>query len=163
VAKGEFALGRESFEKALTLTIEPSKWGATPLKHDLYALLADEAVLELDLQALQKYVPLAEESAARINHRLYLSIAWRAWGVAHRLLGEYDQAESRLYQALETFRELNASWQLGRTWFELGELAKARLQHQQAKEYFAQAKLAFSSLGAIPYQIRANAALVELN
>ena len=56
----------------------------------------------------------------------YTAIAHRAWGVAHTLAGEYPQAETRLQQALEIFTAYPAPWQMGRTLFEMGELARAQ-------------------------------------
>ncbi|HJW91331.1 MAG TPA: tetratricopeptide repeat protein [Anaerolineales bacterium] len=162
MAKGEFALGRESFENALSLEMDPAKWGSAALLQDLYAMLTDVAVLERNLQVLLKYAPLAEEIATRYDHRLYLGIAWRARGVAHRLLGEHAQAEARLNQALDTFREVGANWQLGRTWFELGELALARSQREQAHACYSQARLAFANLGAVLDETQASAALATI-
>ena len=74
MAQGEFALVRDYIEKAL---YKPST-----LVHDsdLYAMLADTAVQQRDKAALRKYALLLEESAAELEHRLYLATAQRAWG-----------------------------------------------------------------------------------
>ena len=102
-------------------------------------MLADAAAEQRDAQALAQYAPLAEELAARYDHKLYRAIAHRAWGVAHRLAGHYDESEARLHQALELFQALNTRWQIGRTLFELGELASARTESTAAPEYFTRA------------------------
>jgi len=36
-----------------------------------------------------------------------------AWGVLHRLLGEFEQAEARFKQALEVFQIQGTGWQTG--------------------------------------------------
>jgi hypothetical protein len=113
-------------------------------------MLVDAAARQRDIAALEEYAPLAEERAARYEHKLYQAIAQRAWGVAHRLRGAYPEAESRLYQALEMFEELGTRWQIGRTLFELGELELDRSNPGRAREYFSQAMNAFEEVQAAP-------------
>jgi tetratricopeptide (TPR) repeat protein len=156
MAEGEFALVRQHLEAALPQTAE---WVGN---HDLYAMLVDAAAIEGDLPALQRYAPLAEESAVRYDHRLYRAIAHRAFGVAHRLAGEYSQAETRLQQALELFAGIEARWQIGRTYFELGFLAKAQDEGTSAIECFSQALAEFERQGAVPDLAHTRAALAEL-
>jgi len=87
-----------------------------------------------DPVGLQKYAALAEETAARIDHKLHLAIAQRAWGVAHTLAGEYPQAEVCLKQALDIFHSLfRLPGRSGRTLFEIGELARLQMQTEQAR------------------------------
>ena len=81
------------------------------------------AVQQRDAADLREYAPLLEESAALLEHNLYLATAHRAWGVLHRLEGQYELAEARLLEAVALFEGLDTRWQLGRTHFELGELA----------------------------------------
>ena len=160
MAEGEFALVRQHLEAALdrptTLT------GAICGDHDLYAMLADVATQERDEAALRKYAPLAEESAARYQHVLYQGVAHRAWGVAHRLAGDYAEAEARLNQALELFRRLETRWQIGRTLHELAELALARADTARARDYFSRALRAFEDMKAAPDTARTRAALESL-
>jgi len=156
MAEGEFALVRQHLEAALPQTAD---WVGD---HDLYAMLADAAAREGDLPALQRYAPLAEERAVRYDHLLYLAIAHRAFGVAHRLAGEPAEAEARLRQAVELFAEVEARWQLGRTYFELGRLAQARADEAAAIRHFTDALAQFRSQGAGPDVIRTQAALAEL-
>ena len=112
-----------------------------------------------DLDSLLKYAPLAEEAAKRYGHKLYLVIAHRAWGVAHRLQGEYEQAEARLNKALDLFTEMDTRWQIARTLCELGELAQARTETGVAHEYFSRALANFEALGAAPDVARTRKAL----
>jgi tetratricopeptide (TPR) repeat protein len=86
----------------------------------------------------------------------------RAWGVAHRLAGEYAESEARLNQALELFSGLGTRWQMGRTLFELGELAAARQQPSNARDYFARALVDFDAMRAAPDSARTRAALEAL-
>jgi tetratricopeptide (TPR) repeat protein len=144
MAEGEFALVRQYLEIALNKT---ASWVG---EHDLYAMLADAAAQQRDVAALQQYAPLAEELAARYDHKLYQAIAHRAWGVAHRLAGKYAEAEVRLKQALDLFQQLATPWQIGRTLFELGEVALSRTENTAAQKHFSRALVAFEELGALP-------------
>lgn len=130
--------------------------------HDIYATLVDMAVLQRDEAAIRQHAPQAEQLARRYGHTLYLAIAHRAWGVAHRLAGEYPEAEARLNQALELFNGLNTRWQMGRTLFELGELASAQKNIPAAREYFGHAQVAFEEMRAAPDAVRTQAALERL-
>ncbi|MGH2523388.1 MAG: tetratricopeptide repeat protein, partial [Anaerolineales bacterium] len=96
------------------------------------------------------------------GHKLYLGIAHRAWGVAHRLAHEYAQSEARFQQALELFRQLDTRWQIGRTLFELGELSAARMDTAEAQDYFLRALARFEELRAAPDAARTRAALQTL-
>jgi len=153
VAQGEFALVRELLEKVIHA---PSQLVAD---HDVFAVLADVAMQQRDETALRKYAPLLEESAVSLEHNLYLATAHRAWGVLHRLEGQYDQAEARLLEAIALFEGLDTRWQLGRTLLELGELATDRSQPAEAKEHYARALELFEEMGALPDAKRTRAAL----
>ena len=148
MAEGEFALVRQHLEAALKL---PGLWVGA---HELYALLADAATQQRDEAALRQYAPLAEELAARYSHTLYQAIAHRAWGVAHCLAGDYAESEGRLLNALELFEHLGTRWQIGRTWFELGELAKAQKNMSKARDYFQRALGTFADMHAVPDEVR---------
>ena len=159
MAEGEFALVRQHLEEA----INKGSLGWRPRgDHDIFAMLADVAVRQGDLEAIRRYAPLAEEAATRYGHKLYHAIAHRAWGVAHRLAGEYALAKARLDQALELFRELDARWQIGRTCSELGELALALSDTAAARHYLTAALALFQSLGAAPDAARTQAMLEKL-
>jgi len=144
MAEGEFALVQKYLELALHKT---AAWVG---EHDLYVMLADAAVQQRDKSALQKYAPLAEEFASRYDHKLYLAIAHRAWGVVHLLAGEYSEAESRLKRALDLFTGLNTRYQIGRTLLELGELAADQSNIPTARDHFTRALMAFEAMGALP-------------
>jgi len=156
LAAGEFARVIPILEQALKA---PSEWIGN---HVLYAALADAAVQQRDEAALRKYAPLAETLAQRYSHTLYQAVAHRAWGVAHRLAGEYALAGERLNQALSLFESLGTRWQLGRTWIELGELAAAQGETEEASGHFKRALEAFQGMQAAPDAMRARAALEVL-
>jgi len=160
MAEGEFALMQQHLEAALEMS---SPVGAPHGGDDLYAMLADGAAQQRDPVGLQKYAPLAEETASNIDHKLHLAIAYRAQGVAHTLAGGYQQAEARYKQALDIFNAYPAPWQIGRTLFELGELARLRLEPGQALDYYARALSVFEELHAVPYAARARAALEKVS
>ncbi len=130
MGEGEFALVREHLEMALR---QSQSWLGD---HDIYTTLVDAAAQQRDEAAIRQYAPQAEALADALGHALYQATVHRAWGVAHRLAGEYAEAEARLNQALEIFGGLDTRWQIGRTLFELGELATARQQPNEAREYF---------------------------
>ena len=142
MAEGEFADVRSHLEEGLNHSAE---WVGD---HDLYALLAEAAVGEENLEVLMKYAPLAEETALRYGHNLYQAIANRSWGVAHRLAGEFSQAEDRLNRALVSFQNMGTRWQVGRTLVELGLLNYARGELALAGDFFRKALVEFSSLAA---------------
>lgn len=114
-----------------------------------------------DEAAIRQYAPLAEELALRHGHQLYLAIAHRAWGVAHRLAGEYAESAARLQQALAICRELGVRWQTGRTLYELGMLAAAQEDRDTARTHFTAAMADFEAMGAAPDLARTRAALLE--
>lgn len=131
-------------------------------EHIVYMILVDSATIVRDESTILKYAPLLEELAKRDDHHPYLAIAQRAWGVAHRLSGAYDDSETRLKEALELFSELDTRWQIGRTLYELGELELARSNMDQAREYFAEALEKFKSLKAAPDIERVNSVIKQL-
>ena len=130
--------------------------------HDIFAALADLAVERQDLDALREFALLAEESAVRYGHQLYQGIAYRAWGVLHRLLSEFEQAEVRFQRAIAIFQTLGTRWQTGKTWLEWGELDKKRGGILQAKEKFMIALENFEAIHAHPDVQRTRQRLVRL-
>jgi len=158
-AEGEFALVREHLEIALS---QPSIGWIAFGDHELYNLLADAAAQERDEAALQKYAPLAEEFATRYDHKLYQAIAHRARGVAHRLAGEYSESQIRFDQALEILQQMDTRWQIGRTLFEMGELAVAQKDTVSARDHFTRALNILEGIGAAPDGTRARERLAVL-
>lgn len=156
MGEGEFTLIRGHLEAALNLSLA---WVGD---HDVYAALTDAASRQGDEAAIREYAPQAEALAARYGHALYQAIAQRAWGVAHRLAGEYREADERLSQALALFSGLNTRWQMGRTLFELGELAAVQGRTVEARERFAGALAAFVAMRAAPDAGRTQATLEKL-
>ena len=156
MGEGEFALVREHMEMSLHSS---SAWVGD---QDIYATLVDMAVLLRDEAGIRQYAPQAEELATRYSHTLYQAIAHRAWGVAHRLAGEYAESETRLHQALDLFSSLNTRWQMGRTLFELGELAVAQMNAAKARDYFTRARMMFEEMHAVPDVARTQVALENL-
>jgi tetratricopeptide (TPR) repeat protein len=157
MAQGEFALVTDILEKAIH---KPSNLISD---HDVYAVLADAAVQQRDQDALREYAPLLEGATASLEHKLYLATAHRAWGVLHRLGGQFEEAEARLEQAITLFSGLDTRWQLGRTHFELGELAADRSQPAEAKQHYVRALVLFEEMGAIPDAARTQAGLSKVN
>ena len=149
-AEGEFALVKEKLEPALQLSGQPVKRGTMAHEHIVYMMLVDSAVRAGDEKAIRQFAPQLEELALRDDHKPYLAVAHRAWGVAHRLAEEYQDAETRLEKALEIFEELGTRWQIGRTLFELGELALAESDGEAALSFFSRAQDLFEELGAGP-------------
>ena len=142
---------------------QPVNFGTMAHDHEIYMTLADTAVEMRDSSALYKYAPHLEELANRDKHKLYLAIAHRAYGVAHRLEGKHTEAETRLKQALELFTKFGARWQIGRTLFELGELKLAQSEEKaKAIEYYSQALGSFQEIQALPNAERTRAALNSL-
>lgn len=161
-AEGEFALVKEKLVPALALSGQPVKRGTMAHEHIVYMMLVDSAALVRDKSTILKYAPLLENLAKRDDHHPYLGVAHRAWGIAHRLSGEYEDSETRLKEALELFSELGTSWQIGRTLYELGELEFARSNMDLASDYFSKALEKFESLGAAPDIARVNSVLKQL-
>jgi tetratricopeptide (TPR) repeat protein len=123
-------------------------------EHIVYMMLVDSAARAGDETAIRQFAPKLEELALRDDHKPYLAVAHRAWGIAHRLAGEYSDAETRLEKAMEIFEELETRWQIGRTLFEMGELAMAKADGGTAQSYFSRAQDLFEELGAGPDMIR---------
>ena len=160
-AQGEFALVKQNLEHAIGTAGQPVNFGTMAHDHEVYMTLTDTAVELRDADALRKYTPNLEKFAARDDHRLYLAIAYRARGVAHRLAGEHTEAENDLKQALGLFTKLGARWQIGRTLFELGELSVTQ-SNGKAHQYYSQALGSFEEIGAGPNAERARSALNSL-
>ncbi len=132
-------------------------------EHIVYMMLVDAAARAGDEDAIRKFAPRLEELALRDDHKPYLAVAHRAWGIALRLSGAYKEAEARLEKALAIFEEFESSWQIGRTQFELGELALAQTDGAAAHSYFLLAQTRFEELGAQPDIARTAAVLDKLN
>ncbi len=126
---------------------------------DMYVMAVEAAVLAQDSEILNKYLPLAEKTVARINHPLYQAIVSRARGVSHRLAGENDDAANHLAAALDDFRFLDTPWQIGRTLLELGEVERHRGNNDTARGNYSEALAAFESIDAAPDADRARKAL----
>ena len=161
MAEGEFALVKDHLETAGKLPV--SSRGFLMNETERYFLLVDLAVQERDEVGLRQYAPLAEEMALRDEHLLFQAGSHRAWGVLHRLEGKYEKAEARLNQALEMFQGLDTRWQIGRTLYELAELALARADHTEARNYYSRALVAFENMGANPDADRTRDALRSLD
>lgn len=146
----------------MALSGQPVKRGTMAHKHIVYMMLADAAAQLGDTAALPGYATQLEELAVRDDHQPYLAIAHRAWGVAHRLQGEYSTADERLRQALAIFAEREAHWQTGRTRVEMAELALAQGDETGAGEHFSQAVAAFEQVHAEPDIQRVRARLAAL-
>jgi tetratricopeptide (TPR) repeat protein len=160
MAESEFALVRNYLEAASNKPV--SSRGLLFHDNELYSMYLDLAVRQRDETALRQYAPLAEETAVRDDHILHQASAHRAWGVLHQLQGEYAAADGRLYQALGLFQRLGTRWQIGRTLYELGELAQARTDTAGARDYFSRALTMFEDMKAVTDMARTQAALASL-
>ncbi len=161
-AKGEFALVSQKMETARQKAGQPVKRGTMAHEHNMYMLLVDSAAQSRDANTLRQYLPLLEDLAVRDEHQLYLAVAHRAWGVAHRLAGDYSEAKTRLNQAMELFGELGTQWQIGRTHLEIAEVDLIQSNQDGARDHFNQALTTFEALEARPDAERVHLALGEL-
>ena len=161
MAESEFAQVRDYLEAASEKPV--SATGLLLNDTELYAMYLDIAVQQRDEAALHQYAQLAEAMAARDGHILHQASAHRAWGVLHRLQADYAPAEARLNQALEIFQGLETRWQIGRTLYELGELAQAQTDPVSARDYFSHALASFEEMKAVPDMARTRAALESLD
>ncbi len=119
-------------------------------EHIVYMMLTDSAAQASDPIAIRRYVPQLQALAERDGHQSYLAVAHRAWGVVHRLEGDYTEAEGRLSQALAVFEERGALWQIGRTLYEMAKLDLARSDLDAAFDHFSRAQAEFEAVGAKP-------------
>ena len=110
--------------------------------------MVDAAERSGNREVLQQVVASATETAERYDHRLYLGIAQRAWGLLHLLEGEMDQAAERLESAYRHFKDLRANWQLGRTLIRMGELAEKAGRRAEAAERAREAQALFKGIQA---------------
>lgn len=131
--------------------------------HDLYALLVDAAVRQRDRDVMMKYTPLLEKEIQYLDHSLYQAIAHRAHGVVHHLDGDLEEAKDQLEIAKALFQELDTRWQLGRTLYEMGDLAASRSDTPGAIEHYSASLALFDKIGALPDADKARAALAALN
>ena len=161
-AEGEFALVMEKLEAALSLPGQPVKRGTMAHEHIVYMMLAEAAAQLPDPAALAEYAGRLEELATRDDHQPYLAVAHRAWGIVHRLAGDYKLAEERLQEALALFVDLDTQWQIGRTRLELAKLELARAEAEVAEEHFSRALELFEVLQAQPDIARTKAALAAM-
>jgi tetratricopeptide (TPR) repeat protein len=162
-AQGEFAPLQEQLAPALELPGQPVKRGTMAHQHIVYMMMTDSAAQSRDAERLQLYAPKLEELATRDEHLPYLAVAHRAQGIAHRLAGDPVEAVARLNKAMEIFTMLQAGWQIGRTYFEMGEAAQSLSDSERAQGYFNQALAAFEAMKAMPDIERTRAALGLLN
>ncbi len=130
-------------------------------EHVVYAILTDAATLAKEAAAIKRYAPKLEELARRDDHRPYLAVAHRAWGVAHGMEGDFASSRTRLGQALELFDSYNARWQTGRTLFDLGEMEAASGDKSAACDHFQRAVAAFEEMRAEPAIRRARQAQAD--
>jgi hypothetical protein len=158
-ASGEFAQVRKRLEPSLVLSGQPVKRGTMAHEHIVYMMLVDSAVQARDQAAILAHAPRLEELSTRDDHHFYLAVSHRAFGVAHLLAEQYSEAESRLQQALQVFDEMSTTWQRGRTYFWLGELAKQKGDTALSEEMYTLALEDFEGLQAGPDAARVETAI----
>jgi len=147
----------------LGLSGQPVKRGTMAHKHIIYMMLVDSAAAAGDAATILKYAPMLEELAVRDDHQPYLAVCHRAYGIAHMLAGELEEAEICLQLALKIFEDQEALWQSARTMAALGELAKLRGQPAPSREMFRKAVEKFEALQALPDVKRTKAQLEPIN
>jgi tetratricopeptide (TPR) repeat protein len=162
-AEGEFALVNEELESALELSGQPVKRGTMAHEHIIYMMLTESAAQLRDGDGLRRYASQLETLAEQDDHRPYRAVAHRAWGIAHRLDNDYDEADRRLSLALELYSELDTPWQIGRTLCEMAELELARSDGATAHDHLSRALMNFEEIQALPDMKRTRMALEELD
>jgi hypothetical protein len=132
-------------------------------KHIVYMMMTDSASRAHDLEGLEKYASELEALALGDDHQPYLAIAHRAHGVVHGLKGEPAKAVRRLNEAMTIFTKLDMNWQTGRTFFEMGEVARNISEENRAREFYQRALNAFESMSAQPDFLRTRERLATLS
>ena len=128
-----------------------------------YTLLVDTAAIEEDLEKLDAHASTLARKAKKINHKLFQAVALRALAVANRLSGKFKDAHGQLLEAKAIFQDVGTSWQLGRTYYEFGQLSAAQDNREDAKSHFVQALQHFEKMGALPDVERTQSAIESLN
>ncbi|MEK6221488.1 MAG: tetratricopeptide repeat protein, partial [Chloroflexota bacterium] len=109
-----------------------------------------------------KYLPRLEGSSVWLEKDINHAVTQRARGVSLLLNGNYSKAEEKLNTALKTFVDFDTQWQMGRTYFELGQLAAVQEHNSAAKDFYQQAIDSYEKLGAVPDISKTNEALKQL-
>ena len=163
LAEGEFALVGKHLEKAIRSPTDPVRWGSGMTDLDFRVLCAEASAQTRDAAGLAEHVPLAEEGARRLGHRLYVGVAGRARGVAALLAGQPAAAVEAFSQAAEVFTALGTRWQLGRTLMARAEAHAAAGDRSAAQADGGQAAALFEAQGAVPDARRARESLAALS
>jgi hypothetical protein len=162
LAEGEFALVGKHMDHAIRAPTDPVRWGSGMTDLDFRILCAEASAQMRDQAGLAEHVPLAEEGARRLRHRLYSGVAQRAHGVALLLAGQPSAAIDLHSQAADIFHALGTRWQLGRTLMERAEAHRAAGALPAARADVAEAATLFDAQGAIPAATDARATLAAL-
>jgi hypothetical protein len=162
LAEGEFALVGKHLGQAILTPTDPVRWGSAMTDLDFRILCAEAAAQMRDAAGLAEHVPLAEEGARRLGHRLYEGIAHRSRGVAVLLAGQPGAAVDRFNQAADIFTALGARWQSGRTLMARAEAHNATGNLPAARADWTQAAALFEALGAVPALRQARGLLAAL-
>lgn len=125
----------------------------------LYSILVDTAVIEEDLEKLNEHTPWLENQAKRHGHKLFEAITLRAQAVANRLGHNHKQAVKQLKEAEVIFLAMDTKWQIGRTYYEFGNLYASQDNKAEAERYFEQAIECFELIDALPDAESTKAAL----
>ena len=150
LAEGEFALVREHLSEAIRSPTDPVRWGSGMTDLDFRILCAEAAAQTRDAAGLAEHVPLAEESARSLRHRLYSAVAQRARGVGLLLAGQPGAAVDSHNQAADVFLALGTRWQLGQTLMARAEAQVSAGDLGAARDDWSRAAELFDALGALP-------------
>jgi len=118
-------------------------------------------VTQGETRALRDAV-MVEEKLHDGQNRRNLARARRVAGQAMMGLGELEQAEPKLREALALFEQLDTPWQQGRTMAALGELWRRRGEATLACGYFSRALVIFEQMQAVPDAARTRLTLESL-
>jgi tetratricopeptide (TPR) repeat protein len=157
MAQGEFALINQHLSAAMQKP--PTGWNPVG-EHEILVLMADNAAMQRNAEALSSTAERAELISRQLGHPLYQAVSLRALAALQGLKRNYPAAEAHLLEALSIFQKLETRWQAGRTLFDLAEVLAAQDRKHEAVEYYNQAIEEFEAMQAKPFinQVRAAAA-----
>ena len=155
---GELYLALNQWDKAQEMLTEvvPSfeELGANDQLLNIYRLIGETAIGKGDLaQAMiwaKKVDDIADEFAKKQADlpALQRGELFRFRGMLAIQMQDWGQADRDLQQSLDVFRKLRSRLNIGRSLYQLGRLAVAQDQKETAVEYFDEAALIFSEIGA---------------
>ncbi len=155
---GELYLAQEQWDRAQEMLTEvvPSfeELGANDQLLNIYRLIGETSIGKGDLVQAMIWAGKVDEIAAEFAKKqadlpaLQRGELFRFRGMLAIQKQDWGQADRDLQQSLEVFRKLRSRLNIGRSLYQLGRLAVAQDQKETAVEYFDEAALIFSEIGA---------------